>query len=183
MTKLLERLDRVPFRRVVWLVPIVLLFHQAEEWNGMEWYDEFFVEQPASALSLRLWLVLVTFDVFFVTWVSTRFRSDATVAFLMLPVAAAAGANGLEHFYWLGAFEAYAPGVIFGGLVGVPLAVYLVRRAVVERLVPVWYAMILGAYALVTLVLAFRAGHAMPPLIRLIHDFSDWAAGIAAAWI
>lgn len=183
MKRLLARLDRLPFRRVVWIFPVVFLLHEAEEWNIMGWYDQFFIERPASALSVRIWLVVVTLDIFLVTWLSTRFSSERVVAFLMLPVIGMAGANGLEHLFWVIYFQAYAPGVIFGGLVGVPVAVYLFRRALAADLVPAWYAMIFAAYALVTLVLVYRAQDTMPPLIRLITRFSDWAARVAEAWI
>lgn len=180
MRPLLRRLDGVPFRQLVWLFPVVFLLHEAEEWNIMGWYDAFFVDKPASALSVRLWLVLVTFDMFLVTWVSTRFRSERVIAFLMLPVVAMAGANGLEHVYWLFHFEAFAPGVVFGGLVGVPVGLYLFRRALAEHLVPAWYAILLGVYAAATVVLVVRAGDTMPPLIRLITDFSDAAARLVS---
>lgn len=173
----------MPFRQVVWLVPIVLLFHEAEEWNIMGWYDEHFVERPASALSVRIWLVLVTVDMFLVTWVATRFERERVTAFIMIPVATMIGANGLEHVYWLFYFEAYAPGVIFGGLVGVPVAVYLVRRAVAGGLVPAWYAAICGVYTIVTVVLVVRARNTMPPLIRVITRFSDEVARVAEGWV
>jgi hypothetical protein len=141
------------------------------------------VERPASAFSVRLWLVAVTLDMFLITWLSARFASDRAAAWVMVPVTAMAGANGLEHLYWLVHFEAYAPGVVFGGVVGVPVAAYVARRALVERLVPPWYVMICAGYAVATVVLVIRTDNTLPPVIRAVTAFSDWVAGIVGPWL
>jgi hypothetical protein len=74
-----------PFRRLVWLAPIALALHEAEEWNILRWYQEFWNNVGRlSNTTIRTWLVFNRLLGFAVTGVATRFRSPRATAWIIV---------------------------------------------------------------------------------------------------
>jgi hypothetical protein len=50
----------------------------------------------------------------------------------------------LVHFYWSIYFASYAPGLVFGFFVGVPLIGIIIFKMISEKLISKWYAYLMG---------------------------------------
>ena len=56
-----EQIARVPFRRIVWLLPLALGLHELEEWNIHAWENQFFDNPPvASVNATRIVLLIIS---------------------------------------------------------------------------------------------------------------------------
>ena len=170
-TAIFSRIESVSFRRLVWIIPVVFLIHELEEWNIMDWYERFYTEMPASTdLSVRIWLLAISIIAFILTGAALLFKNTGVTAYLMVPLIAFTLANGLQHLYWLFLFGAYDPGVIFGGFVGVPAGIYVIWRAAKEKLVRPWYPVIFIPYLVHIMTGTVEAGNTLSPSIRSIHE-------------
>jgi hypothetical protein len=135
-------------RSISWLIGIVFVLHEAEEWNLVPWLAEHFTPEPAfSSRDARTLLVLfatlgISFTALCLHMLSLRVALRA-----LLPLfAGVILGNALTHIFWWAHFGGYAPGVVTA-LVLVPLVAYLLVRVGRERLVS-------RAYILPFLVLA-----------------------------
>ncbi len=159
------------FQKLIWLVPVVFLFHELEEWNILAWYDAYFVDVPESTdVSIRTWLVAVSIVGFLLTSLTLLFKSETVKAYFMVPLIIVTLGNGLQHLYWTFLFGDYAPGVIFGGLIGVPLGCYFLYRCVSGKLISRWYLLLFVPYIANSIVQTIAAGNTPPPYIRAVHE-------------
>ncbi|SRR6266567_7318237 len=84
------------FLTAIWLLPVALLLHEAEEWNILRWEQRNFVNLPAKTnAGVRTFLVFFTL-----------------FGFLWTALAAGAFLNALQHLFYTLYFRQYTPGVI-----------------------------------------------------------------------
>jgi len=91
---------------------------------------------------------------------------------VLLPAAAVAFQNALQHVFWLIYFREYAPGVVTSVLLLIPMVCYLTARAVQQGYVPAWYVVALAVLIVPGLIQTARAGNRLTPQFRAIHNFS-----------
>ncbi|MBN1532404.1 MAG: HXXEE domain-containing protein [Spirochaetes bacterium] len=168
------RLGEMEFRRVVWIIPAVFLLHELEEWNILAWYREYFSEMPVLTdnADFRAWIIGVSIFAFLWTWISTRFKNERITAYLVIPPVVLILANGIQHLFWLFYFQAYAPGVIFASLLGIPACSYVLYRGVRGVKIPLWYPLLFSLYGLFIVVTTVVAGSRLSPFIRTIMDLA-----------
>lgn len=167
-----EKLNTLTFRAVVGLIPICFLLHELEEWYILDWYNRFYIDMPDSTnLSVRLWILFISMVGFLLTGLTLLPKSSKITAYLIVPLIVLTIANGLQHVFWIFYFKAYAPGAFFGGLIGVSLGLYIVIRAIGEKLIPFWYPMLFIPYLTKVLISTVEAGNTLSPSIRAIHEF------------
>ena len=80
--------------------------------------------------------------------------------------------NGLQHLIWLIQFDRYAPGVVFGFFIEVPLACYILFRIIKEKSVARWYLAVFGLLILAGTIHTLTLGDKPDPGIRNIMIFS-----------
>lgn len=166
-----DRLNSVSLRSLVWVLPVVFLFHELEEWNILEWYNRFYVDMPASTdFSVRIWIIAISLTGFLLTGLTLVSKNPKVTVYLIAPLIAFTVANGLQHVYWLFYFKAYAPGFVFGGVVGVVLGVYIIGRAIAEKSIPLWYPLLFVPYIVMVLQSTVAAGNTLSPSIRSVHE-------------
>ena len=131
-------------RRVLWLVPVLLAVHNAEEALFFPRYIPFVLARlPAGWQAVaaplttgQVWsaLAIVTAAAFAaVGWVQARPESRAAL-WLVLLIQAAVLVNALWHAaVAVVLFRGYAPGLVTALLFNLPFSVYLLQRAVAER--------------------------------------------------
>ncbi|MCP4130184.1 MAG: HXXEE domain-containing protein [bacterium] len=171
ISNLINKLKSLPLRTIVWVFPVIFLFHELEEWNIMEWYNRFYIDMPPSTdLSVRIWMIGIGITGFLLTGLALRFKNTKITAYLMVPLIAFTVSNGLQHIYWLFLFKAYAPGVIFGGFLGVTAGIYLIYRTVREDLVKAWFPVLFVPYIVHVMAGTVQAGNTLSPSIRAIHE-------------
>jgi hypothetical protein len=158
------------FNRVLWAVPVVFFLHEMEEWNVLSWeLSHFEGFESVPLIGLRLWLLLASVFGFLLTWIATRFQSEKITAYIIFPAIILTVLNGAQHVTWTFYFRDISPGFFFGGLLGIPVGIYLLFRAIKEKLVHPLYAVPFIGYATYATAQTVFLGARTPPIIRVIH--------------
>ncbi|MEP6686847.1 MAG: HXXEE domain-containing protein [Gemmatimonadales bacterium] len=148
-------------RRLLWLVPVLLAVHNAEEAIFFPRYIPFVLARlPAGWQALaaplttgQVWgaLAVVTLAAFAVAGWAHRRPESRTACWLLLVIQSAV----LVNVFWHVAvavilFRGYAPGLVTALLLNLPFSAYLLQRAVTERWVgrPALWALAPGAVLL-----------------------------------
>lgn len=164
-------LSSISFRNIIWLIPIILLFHELEEWNILKWYKENYIDLPASTnRSIRVWLIGISLVGFVLTAICYFIPNNSAAAFLTCLLVAITLQNGLQHLYWLLYFKKYAPGVVFSVLFGIPVDIYICFRMLKENMLPIWSLFALGLLIIPGLVETVKAKNRMTNSIRGAHQ-------------
>ncbi|MGH3439367.1 MAG: HXXEE domain-containing protein [Sciscionella sp.] len=173
---LTERIDAIPFRRLVWLLPIAFAVHEAEESSILRWYEAEFTNPPHSTrLALYVGLFTIALLGFLWTAVACRLPDEHATATMVLPFfVVLVFSNNLQHVYWTVAFGAYAPGVVTSALLGIPLTILVSWQAIRRGLASRSYVIILFVLCIPLLASTVAAGRTVFPLIQLIHNFFAW---------
>ena len=179
MDKFVSVILQINFITGLWIFAIAFALHEIEEWNILRWYRENYVDLPPSTnRSIRVWIVFVILMGFIWCAAAVLPGNPALAAAIFLPAIFIAIQNALQHVYWLFYFRKYAPGVISAVLMLIPMGVYLIARAVLLNLVPLWYVGILVLLVTPGLIETVRAGKQMTKQIRSIHclgiKLSEW---------
>lgn len=174
--------DQMSFLTVIWLLPFAIAFHELEEWNILRWQQRNFVNLPPKTnASVRAFLVFFTLFGFLWTALAALPNNPKIAAFVMLPFAAGAFLNTLQHIFYTMYFKQYAPGVITAVVLYLPIVSYFTVRAIQEYLVPVVYVVALVILAILGLVQTMRAGNTFIPAFRAFSNFgmvlSKWLHG------
>jgi len=160
------------FLAAIWLLPVALAFHEAEEWNILGWQQRNFVNLPAKTnASIRTTLVFVTLLGFLWTALAAVPNNPKIAAFMILPFAAIGFLNALQHLFYMMYFRQYAPGVITSVVLLLPITGYVTARAIEENLVPVVYVVAITILVILGLVQTMKAGNTFIPAFRAISHF------------
>jgi Protein of unknown function with HXXEE motif len=131
-------------RSVVWLVPIFLAIHNAEEALFFPRYLPFVLYRlpagwqaliaPLTTGQVGAALGVVTAVAFVGAWWSYQSPDNAVALWLVLLIQATVLLNVVWHVAAaVVLFGGYAPGVVTAVLLNLPLSIYLLRRAARER--------------------------------------------------
>ena len=134
----------MPNPRVLWLVPVLLALHNAEEALFFPRYLPFVISRlPGGWQSLaaplttgQVWaaLAIVTAGAFAVAWWAVRRPASAAARWTVLLLQTTMLLNALWHMLTAAVlFGGYAPGLVTGVLVNLPFSIYLLRRAAAEH--------------------------------------------------
>lgn len=155
------------FLTAIWLLPIALAFHELEEWNILGWEQRNFLNVPAKTnTSVRTFLVFFTLLGFLWAALAALPNNPTIAAFVILPFAAGALLNALQHLFYTLYFKQYSPGVITAVVLYLPIVGYLTARAIKENLVPVIYVAALGILTIPGLIQTIKAGNTFTPAFR-----------------
>lgn len=166
---MVELLSSLELKTIYWLIPVVQLIHELEEWNILKWYKNNFEDIPASTnFSTRFWIIL--FSLFAYVWVTICFfiQNLFISALLISLVLIITTLNSLQHIYWQILFKKYAPGVVTSILLVLPLNLYVTYRIVHQDLVPAWLLLIISFPILPGIIQTFRAKNKMTKVIRVV---------------
>ncbi|MFX1275316.1 MAG: HXXEE domain-containing protein [Promethearchaeota archaeon] len=123
ISKIKTTLDKVPFKKAVWLAPILYLFHMIEE-AVFRFYDFVAIHRGLSVnfglpgfLIANMFIMLV----YIVLLILFTLRPNRANAFFVLTLFTAAQFfNAFFHLYWTIVFMEYCPGVVTGFALYVP---------------------------------------------------------------
>jgi len=164
--------NAMSFLTAVWLLPLALAVHEAEEWNILSWEQRNFVNLPAKTnVSIRTFLVFFTLFGFLWTTLAALPNNPTIAAFVLLPFAAGAFLHALQHIFYTIYFKQYAPGVVTSVVLYLPIVGYLTARAIEENLIPVVDVVVLVILTSLGLIQTIKAGNTVTPLFRSISDF------------
>ena len=131
-------------RSILWLVPFLLAFHNAEEALFFPRYLPFVLYRlpaawqaviaPLTTGQVSGALAVLTGVAFIVTWWAYRRPDSRGALWLVLLIQATVLLNAVWHAAAaLVLFGGYAPGVVTALMLNLPFSVYLLRRAARER--------------------------------------------------
>ena len=170
---MLNLVDSIEFSHLIWVIPVVQLIHELEEWNILKWYKENYVDLPDSTnLSIRVWILF--FSLFVYVWTTLCFFTPNRVisAILVSLLIMITTQNGLQHLYWLFYFKKYAPGVVSFVILLIPLNTYVVYRILKQEFLPFWLLIIIMALMIPGLIETIRARNRMTKIVRVVvHEY------------
>ncbi len=172
----MEKLNKIQFNKLIWLIPIVYLLHELEEWYIFEWWSNVFPDSaPLPVFAGRVWLLASSAIGFILIALFSYFKNPKTVAISSLILASLPFANGLQHLYWLFYFSSYAPGVIFASFIGIPVTIYIVWRAISENLIKKRFVLSLLIFPIYIFIEVIMAGSQVPNSMKtLINTISSF---------
>jgi hypothetical protein len=166
-------ISQIPYKKLVWLLPLVLAFHEFEEWNIKAWNTANFTNTPDTPENaIRVLLVLVAIVGFLATAFACSFKSPSRTAYFSLTFfILVAFNNSLQHIYWQLSWGTYAPGVIAAALLNIPAILLLSWHALANKLVSPIYLAILYMSSVPTIFLTHRQGRIFPEAMQKGHEF------------
>ena len=142
-------------------IPIILTFHELEEWNILRWYKRHYIDPPPSDnLAVRTWILFCSLVGFLWTLISVWIPNNYLTAILMSLLILVTIQNAIQHIYWQIHFQAYSPGVIFS-TIGLILGVFVIFKATKAGYLPIWLDLFLLIALIPTTIETIRAKNTM----------------------
>jgi hypothetical protein len=175
MGTLVIQLFTLPFTTYIWFFFFVFVIHELEEWNIDRFEHRNFVNFLPSATdrSARLWIGLII--LIGLLWCSiSSLLGNSAGAWIILPAISIMILNALQHIFWLFYFRQYVPGLITAISLLIPLGCYIIIFAIIQELIPIWYALFWTIIIFIGFAQTIKAGNKMTPLIRTINEIGIW---------
>jgi hypothetical protein len=176
MNMIVTLIEQISFSNLLWIFYAVFVLHELEEWNIDTFEHKHFEGMPPAATdrSARLWIVFISLVGLIWCAIATIPGNPTITAWLILPAIAITLQNAIQHMVWSLYFRQYAPGTISAALLLIPSGSYIFARALQQGYIPIWYAVIWGAFIAVGLVQTIKAGNKMTSFIRAINNLGIW---------
>jgi len=176
MNGIISKVNGLPFRKLIWILPFVWAFHEMEEWNIISWYQRYFVNPPEmTSWSVLTLLAFSTLVGFVWTFIASLFRnSKISAGVLLLFFILAAFMNAIQHISWTIMFGAYSPGVLSSVFLIIPSVIYVAWRVLKERLLPKWYIIILYLLTAPRIIETIKYGNEVMPMFERLYHFANW---------
>jgi membrane-bound acyltransferase YfiQ involved in biofilm formation len=150
----------VPFRILLWMVPIFFMIHNMEEALFMERWSKRLPVKIHPAVSTPRFVVAVTFltiSGFVLTYISLVWLPTSIGYLLILGMQAVLLVNAfIPHLATTIRFRLYSPGIVTVIVLIIPFSLYLFRRAFTEQLLTwaqFWLLIWIAPFAMVALTL------------------------------
>jgi hypothetical protein len=134
----MELLNDIPFRVLLWLVPVFFMLHNIEEAPSMESWSKRLPQKIHPTVSTRQFVVavtLLTLSSFLLTYVSLAWLPTATGYLIILGMQVVMLVNAfVPHLLTTIRFRLYSPGLVTAMFITLPFSIYLFQRAFTERI-------------------------------------------------
>ncbi|CAG0989156.1 hypothetical protein ANRL2_03054 [Anaerolineae bacterium] len=129
-------LDNLTFDQLLWLIPILLTIHNAEEAPGMASWSRKMPVRIHPIVTTRQFVIavtLLTLACFVVTGFAIPSPKNSFGIYIMVGIQTIMLVNALApHLIATIRFRMYAPGVVTAVLLNIPFSIYLIGRAINE---------------------------------------------------
>jgi hypothetical protein len=179
MRTFIFQLSSLPFTAYIWVFFLVFVIHELEEWNIDRFEHRNFIDFLPSATdrSARLWIGLIVF-IGFILCLIASLLGNSSGAWIILPAISIMILNALQHLYWLFYFRQYVPGLITAICLLIPLGCFIIIFAIIQEIIPAWYALIWTIIIILGFIQTIRAGNKMTPLIRTVNEIGIWLSNL-----
>jgi hypothetical protein len=134
----MEALSAIGLRDLMFIVPVVLLLHELEEWNIYDYhkkaYSEGVIEE--TRLGTRLWLLFLSMVGFAWTIVCYLIPSDMVATVLFMLLVDFCLLNAIQHIGMTVKTRKYNPGFVLGGVVGLLVNALVILKISVDAVIP-----------------------------------------------
>ncbi len=126
------------------VIPVVLFIHEMEEWNIYHYHQKNYPTGviKESVLGTRLWLFFLSFIGFAWTAVCYFIPNQVLSVVIMMLLIDFTILNSLQHIILTMKTKKYNPGLVFGGFLGLFVAIFVIFVILHHQIIPIW-AMIL----------------------------------------
>jgi hypothetical protein len=127
------------------IIPIILLFHEMEEWNIYKFHKENYsnIIHEETILSGRLWLLFLSLFGFIWTIICYFIPNLIISTILMVLLIDFTILNSIQHIGLSIKIKKYNPGLIFGGIIALIAAIFFIQNIVIEKILPIWSVILL----------------------------------------
>ena len=134
----MELITSLPIRYCFYLIPLILLLHELEEWNIYEYHQVTYSNKIPGETKLggRLWLIFLSIIGFIWTVVCNLIPDVATSAIIMMFLIDFSILNAIQHIGLSIKTKKYNPGLMFGGFVGFFIAVFEIYKILLDKILP-----------------------------------------------
>lgn len=162
-------LDGIPFRALLWLVPVFFTLHNLEEAPFMAKWSKRLLVKFHSSLTTPQFVVAVTFLTlvsYILTYASLAWFPAFPGYLIILGMQIILFVNAfVPHLATTIRFRLYSPGVVTAVLITIPFSVYLFQRAFAEGILnwgQFWLLLGIAPFAMILLiVMSIRIGKAL----------------------
>jgi len=153
-------LNTLELRQAIWIVPIILLFHELEEWNIHIWHVKNSMDVPGeTTLSTRMWILFLSLVGFLWTAVAFLIPNASISVGVMYALVCFTLLNGVQHLIAFLKFKKYNPGFFFSVVFGIPAGSYITYQILSQGLLPVWMLIAFWILILIGLAATFPMIH------------------------
>ncbi len=168
---MLSIINLVEFKHIIWIIPVTLLVHELEEWNIVNWHKKNFTNGlEETYLSTRMWELFLSLVGFAWTAIAFFIPNNTVASIWLLVLVDFTLLNGLQHLYLLFHLKRYNPGLFFSNVFGIPAAVYIACRILVEGFLPFWALIIFALLIVPGLVSTVNSRDKMPKMIYIVNN-------------
>lgn len=164
-------------KELFFVIPLVLFIHEMEEWNIYHYHQKNYPTGviKESILGTRLWLFFLSFVGFAWTTVSYLIPNLTVSAIVMMFLIDFTILNALQHLILTVKTKKYNPGVLFGGVIALFVAIVAIVNILHYSIIPVWGMVLLLCLILPILIesaLSAKKGN-LPLMLKGILRASD----------
>jgi hypothetical protein len=169
--------DLEVLKKVLFIVPLVLFIHEMEEWNIYAYHKRSYknVVAEETILGGRLWLIFLSLGG--LAWTVICFFIPNLVAsiVLMMLLIDFTILNSIQHIGMSMKTKQYNPGLIFGGIVAMIVAVIVIRNILFYRVIPTWCMILLLCLIIPPLIETINSSkkNKLPKMVEWILQFSS----------
>lgn len=179
MKKIINFLKNFNFRKLIFLVPIMLFLHEMEEWNILNWYHRHGIELPQGMTNLdaRTWLLFISLIGFLWAMVSLIPKNRKISGYIIVTAIFICLINSIQHLVLIFSYHEYTPGFMFGFIISVPIYIYIIIRAINDKIISLWYPVVISVIVLIPISLdAIHTlrGTTTSTSLNGIHYFAIW---------
>lgn len=127
------------------IIPVILFIHEMEEWNIYYYHKRTYSNriQNETILSGRLWLIFLSMLGFIWIMIVYFIPGTITSSIIMMLLIDFTLLNSIQHIGLTIKTRKYNPGFIFGGIIGLVAAFFIIGLLVTRDVLPIWLIIIL----------------------------------------
>lgn len=158
------------FRKLLWLLPVGVTLHNIEEYVmfGKFLTKHPFPITPEQFLTAQITATIIIFLLYSMGW---RKPKNNLLFFVILASIPAVIANSLMHIGQAIIFVDYTPGLISAVFLQLPIAIFLMRKAIIEKYIERNDFLKIISIGIILLVAVLLVSHAVGYIITTILPF------------
>lgn len=158
------------FRKLLWLLPVGVVVHNIEEYIA---FGRFITKHPISIIPEQFLTaqIIATLSIFILYGIGWRKAKINLLFFLILASIPAVIANSLIHVGQAIIFVDYTPGLISAVFLQLPIAIFLMRKAIKERYIKKNNFFKVISVGIILLIAILIVSHAVGYIITIILPF------------
>lgn len=169
--------DLEVMKNVFFIIPLVLFIHEMEEWNIYHYHkNNYASEIPGETiLGTRLWLLFLSLVGFVWTTICYLIPNLVVSTVVMMLLIDFTILNSIQHIVQSIKTKKYNPGLVFGGIIAMIVAVIVIKNILYHNILPTWSVIVLLCLIIPTLIETIISSkkNNLPKMLEWILKFSS----------